>query len=322
MDNLMTLDTTGESLPLQIKLSSHSDGVPYKMGGATEMNLVWVSGSPWGEVQEQKAHPAVPLPPVVWCHFWFDNILPPSFRWPPPGPVRVDKVAQPQWGAGRWARQQVPLGSEPSRWSGACSSGLLPQVALGRPFLLEGKCCQSWKCQVAPEPHQGLKELLAGKGRASWALPFWVFLQPALCVQMGQCALGCRLLRTSVNPVNHQPVPLRKNYLRAGLGRRSQGLQKVSSSFYIKILARKHTLYFCPLYQQQILELNSEASSWLHQTSAFPAANNFASAVDGDSNNSRWWMGGGEYGSVEIRAPKQYKHRGKNGKLVKREVLY
>lgn len=136
---------------------------------------VWVSGSPWGEVQEQKAHPAVPLPPVVWCHFWFDNILAPSFRWPPPGPVRVDKVAQPQWGAGRWARQWVPLGSEPSRWSGACSSGLLPQVALGRPFLLEGSDCQSWKCQVVPEPHQGLKELLAGKGRASWACLFGFF---------------------------------------------------------------------------------------------------------------------------------------------------
>jgi len=32
MDNLMTLDTIGESLSLQIKLSSHPDGVLYKDG--------------------------------------------------------------------------------------------------------------------------------------------------------------------------------------------------------------------------------------------------------------------------------------------------
>lgn len=33
-------------------------------------------------------------------------------------------------------------------------------------------------------------------------------------------------------------------------------------------------------------------------------------------------MGGGEYSSAENTAWKQYKHRGKNGKLVKGEVLY
>lgn len=39
MGNLTTLDAVGESLSLQIKLSSHLHGAPYKMGGAREMNL-------------------------------------------------------------------------------------------------------------------------------------------------------------------------------------------------------------------------------------------------------------------------------------------
>lgn len=70
MDNLMTLDTIGESLPLQIKLSSHSDGVPYKMGGATEMKLglgVWVTvgGGPRTEGPPSCSSPSRCLVPFL-----------------------------------------------------------------------------------------------------------------------------------------------------------------------------------------------------------------------------------------------------------------
>lgn len=68
-------------------------------------------------------------------------------------------------------------------------------------------------------------------------------------------------------------------------------LGKFLPLFTLKSWQENTNLDFCPLYLPQILQLNSEALSWLRQMSA---ADHFASAVDGDSNiklqvvNGRW----------------------------------
>lgn len=141
-------------------------GCPIRWVEPQRWTSVWVSGSWWGEVREQMAHPAVLLPSVAQCHFRFDDILPPSSGDPSPACVHLDKVAQPQWG---WT--SGGQGSEcPWALSSLAGVGSAPLVCFTtQPLLLEGSDCQSWKCQVAPEPHHGLKELLVGKGGVSWA---------------------------------------------------------------------------------------------------------------------------------------------------------
>lgn len=101
-------------------------------------------------------------------------------------------------------------------------------------------------------------------------------------------ATGLWAVRTSVNPAN-QPVSLGKNFASGqGSGGRSEGLEKVSSSFYIKILSSKRTLLFLSPVSVADSQTDSETLSWLHHMSPLPASNNLASPADRDSNNSRW----------------------------------
>lgn len=142
------------------------------------------------------------------------------------------------WGGGR--RQRVPLNPS-SPPLPACST----RWVWGGPSL-EGCDCPCWKCLVgsplSPEPHSELKELKGAPHPAHALLDFSVHHR------RGQGALGCKLLPTSVNPMD-QPVSRsswENHCLRARLGREkwrpAEGLSFPLSA--IKILARKQGLSF------------------------------------------------------------------------------
>lgn len=167
----------------------------------------------------------------------------------------------------------------------------------GRNGIIRAKHAK-WAVLCAAEPQQGLKELLVeGVAHSEHALLDFYAASESV---NGATGLVCKLLTASVS-MGEQPIPWEKTLLEGRAWEKVKACRKSFPLLPIQILARKHTLHFCFLYQQQIPNLNFKASSLLRHTSAFPAANNFASLVDKDSNNSRWWMGGGEYSSVEIQ---------------------
>lgn len=216
-----------------------------------------------------------------------------------------------------------PKFSFPLLWCRSCLCGIcLLQVTplLGPcPCWWRGRDCQSWKCRVgslcAAEPHAELKGLFVEKGSISWTCPLAFFCSQQVC--SGALSFSLQSARHMSNSWA-SPSPLGK-ISPWDRGWKWRPAQKIFSFFPIKILARKHACRSCRLYQQQIPSLNSEASSSICHNSAFPAANNFASLVDGDLNSSRWWMGAGEYGSGEIQCQSSTDSR-KNGKLFKRET--
>lgn len=180
--------------------------------GQERWTSVWASGSSWGEVQEQMAHPVVPLPPVVWCHFQLDNVLSPSFRWHPPGPSHI--------GGGQVGHVVGALGHGAFLlvwgvlfWSaspGRPGEALPPR---GEWLSVLKMPHGSW---TPPAAKRALKSTSGKEIHPERAL--LVFFAASSLSSMGQWALGFRLLRTSVNPVNHQPVKLGKTALGQGWG--------------------------------------------------------------------------------------------------------
>lgn len=128
----------------------------------SRLTSVWVSGSQGGEAQEWKGppSPSSPFPPSGTISDFISSQ--PHLQWPPPVPVHLDKVAHLQWG---WAGG--PGSGRPGTLMGPAGVGSAVPGGQREAFSRGGCDCQSWKCQVAPEPHKGLRELFVEKGSTS-----------------------------------------------------------------------------------------------------------------------------------------------------------
>ena len=211
----------------------------------------------------------------------------PHLPWPLPMPVHLHKATWPPWGwtggsgCGHTGTLRGPFGA------GSASPG-----GQGKIFSCGG--CDFWaeNAKRFLNHTRGLRELFVGK--ASIRFRVLIDFPVASSSLSGAQALAHRLLTTSVNSMD-QPIPLGKNLaIEQGLGRRREDVWSLcfllfmfkswqEDTFFASVacfssLFLKWTPRCCPGFV--ILELFRLQTILL--------------LVDGDSNDSRWWMDGGE----------------------------